>query len=27
MEVEVCELRFSRTVNGEQWWRIKPTTK
>jgi len=27
MEVEVCGLRFSRTVNGEQWWRTKPTTK
>jgi len=27
IEVEVFELRFSRTVNGEQWWRIKPTTK
>jgi len=27
MEVEVCGLRFSRTVNGEQWWRTKPITK
>ena len=27
IEVEVCGLQFSLTVNGEQWWRTKPTTK